>query len=522
MTLSTDMPEEPSIQAVAGWKAGSSYTFEMPQPISRRTVLRATGAMAITAVTRDLFAQASPNSKRPPNLVYVFPDQYRRTAVGAMPDADPVHTPRIDAFAKQGTTFTQACSNYPVCSPHRAMLISGMYPHKNSVTGNVLSPHNYELRDSDVCLTDVLNQAGYDIGYVGKWHLTRPHEPFLPADIAPNSGGIWNEFTPPARRHGIKYWCGYNDFDRHLNPMYWENDAPRDKWIRPHIWEATFDASRAIDFLQNKDGKLRDSTKPFALFVSINPPHTPYNAFPPALKEKFAGKTAEDVLIRGNVPRDSSGKVTHVPSRKSAVNYFAMTGGVDTEFGRILDALDATGQADNTVVVFTSDHGEMMGSHGLMAKNIYYDEAFRVPLIIRHPDVIPAGAMSELPIGTPDITRTLAALLGISTVPPSWQGHDLSAAIKGSKTNWPDGQLYFRNTDGLRGYRTRQFTLAMHGTDPMFPALNPKPLTILFDRQSDPWELANVADQRPDEVHKLTEVMMQELSRIEDRWQPAV
>ena len=96
----------------------------MQDPISRRTVLRATGTLAIAALTKDLFAQASAAATRPPNLVYVFPDQYRRTAVGVMPDADPVHTPRLDAFAKQSTTFTQCCSNYPVCSPHRAMLMT--------------------------------------------------------------------------------------------------------------------------------------------------------------------------------------------------------------------------------------------------------------------------------------------------------------------------------------------------------------------------------------------------------------
>ena len=137
-----------------------------------------------------------------------------------------------------------------------------MYPHRNGVTGNVNTSRNYELRDSDVCFTDVLNQAGTMWGYVGKWHLTLPHEPYLPTEVAPDSGGIWNEFTPRSRRHGIKYWCGYNDFDSHLNPMYWENDAPRDGWIRPHIWEATFDANRAIDFLQNRDGHLRDNAKP--------------------------------------------------------------------------------------------------------------------------------------------------------------------------------------------------------------------------------------------------------------------
>ena len=302
-------------------------------------------------------------SPRPPNLVYVFPDQMRGQALGFLKE-DPVITPNLDRFAGESVVFTQAASNYPVCSPYRGMLMTGKYPHSNKVLSNCNSngaKYGYELQVTDRCWSDVLKKKGYSLGYFGKWHLDSPREPWVQS---PNNSDTfaWNEWCPPERRHGFDLWHAYGTYDNHFNPEYWTNDSTRDKRIKIDQWSPEHEADMAVKYIRNEGSSFRDPTQPFALVVGMNPPHMPYNLVPQKYLDLYGDKTAEDLINRPNVNLNGDTKGARL-ARKQIKNYFAMVTGVDDQFGRILAALKEQGLEKDTIVVFTSDHGNCLGCH---------------------------------------------------------------------------------------------------------------------------------------------------------------
>jgi len=278
-----------------------------------------------------------------PNLVFVFPDQMRGQAMGFL-GQEPVVTPNLDRFAAESLVFTQAVSNYPVCSPYRAMLMTGKYPYANGVISNCNSntaPFDNELRQSDRCWSDVLNDKGYSLGYIGKWHLDAPYKPYV--ESYNNSERFaWNEWCSPQRRHGFDFWYAYGTFDRHLAPEYWSTDMTRDERARVDQWGPEHEADLAVEYLHNKDGKYRRPDRPFALVVAMNPPHMPYQAVPQKYIDVYADKTPEELIARGNVNLKENAKGAKL-ARGQTKNYFAMITGVDEQFGRILQALKEAG-----------------------------------------------------------------------------------------------------------------------------------------------------------------------------------
>ncbi|MCD6194509.1 MAG: sulfatase-like hydrolase/transferase, partial [Candidatus Aminicenantes bacterium] len=134
-----------------------------------------------------------------------------------------VFTPNLDRCARESVVFSQTVSNYPVCSPFRASLMSGKYPPSHGVLGNCNSKsaeYGYELKTNERCWSDILKEKGYSLGYIGKWHLDNPHKPYVKC-YNNTEKFAWNEWCPPERRHGFDFWYAYGTYDRHLNPMYW-------------------------------------------------------------------------------------------------------------------------------------------------------------------------------------------------------------------------------------------------------------------------------------------------------------
>jgi len=486
---------------------------------TRREFLKAGTALAATPFLSSLpfQARAAEPTKRP-NIIYVFADQMRVFARSGFPGSDPVHTPRLDAFAAQSMELTQAASTYPVCSPHRAMLLSGRYPHKNTVLGNVYwkpgPTLTYQLQDDQTCVTDVLAKAGYDVGYIGKWHLTRPHEPLLGAFSDKRDGSIWEEFTPPESRHGISYWYADNCYDMHLRPVYWGPGDTRENFHFVDQWSPEHETDKAISYLQGR----QKEANPFALFVSHNPPHPPYNQVPEKYRKLYGDATPAELLTRKNVRSTLSNKFGRGADQAThgVRDYFACVSGVDTQFGRLLDEVDRLGLSENTLVVFTSDHGEMMGSHGLMQKNVWYDEAFRVPCLMRFPGRLAAGAKDDLLINTPDIPATLLGLAGLTgSIPAEWQGKDFSQVLGDAKASRPEGQLYWRDFDALRGIRTQRYTYVLPGKK---GAQVNGP--ILYDNQEDPFQLTNIASDKPAVLNELTGLILDSKRSIDDPWTP--
>ena len=489
----------------------------MSRTWNRRQFLKTSVSGLFGACIASHSRPACADSGKPPNLVFVFPDQMRGQALGFMGE-DPVITPNLDRFAMESLVLTKVVSNYPVCSPYRAMLMTGKYPHANGVLSNCNSgsaPFGCELRQMDRCWSDVLSDRGYSLGYIGKWHLDAPHKPYVKCEN--NSDRFaWNEWCPPPRRHGFDFWYAYGTYDYHLTPMYWRTDSTRDTPVKVNQWGPEHEADLATEYLRNADGKYRDPDKPFALVVAMNPPHTPYRLVPQKYLDKYEGKTYRDLINRPNVNIEGNtpgGKL----ARTQIKNYFAMVTGVDEQFGRILAAIRKEGLDRDTIVVFTSDHGNCLGCHEHATKNVHYEESMRVPFLIRWPSRI-KPRRDPLLLSAPDIYPTLLDLMGYAAdIPQSVQGISHSALFLTGEGPRPTSQLYMwapmgQPAWGRRGLRTDSYTFVITKS----PGTPVK--MVLHDNREDPYQLKDVAGDRPEVVKQLTAELERRLRRNDDPW----
>ena len=477
---------------------------------------------------------AGSRSQNHPNLVFVFPDQMRGQALGFLGE-DPVVTPNLDRFADESFVCTEAAVNYPVCSPFRAMMLTGMYPHSNGVLGNCNSrsaPVGYELPESTVCWSDILKARGYDLGYIGKWHLDSPYEPYV--GTSNNAGEVaWNEWTPPHKRHGFDYWYAYGTYDNHHKPEYWTSSSPRSERVVVDMWSPEHEADKAIDFIRNDGGTYRDSSKPFALVVSMNPPHMPYQMVPDRYLDYYRDATVDELVTRRNIPSETSvfdpnslphgnvgGSLTDgsVLARRHPKNYFAQITGVDDQFGRILTAISDAGLEEDTIVVFTSDHGNCLGCHNQISKNVHYEESMRVPFLIRWPGNI-SSQQDDLLLSTPDIFPTLLDLMGFADdIPSHIEGSSFRSVLLGEEGSRPSSQLYLWTPlgephMGRRGVRTHSHTMVVcknEGTELHY---------VLHDNISDPFQIRSIATESAELVQDLVAQKLNPwLEKIGDPW----
>ena len=486
--------------------------------------------LIIATLSNFLHSCGTLNRSEPdiPNLIFIFPDQMRAQTLGFL-GKEPVLTPTLDEFAKESMVFTSAASNSPVCSPYRAMLFSGKYPVNNGVVTNTTSlagQYGIQLKTDERCWSDILKENGYSMGYIGKWHLDSPHEPYI--DCYNNKGDIkWNEWCPPERRHGFDYWYAYDTYDRHMKPMYWSTNASRDGFHFVDKWGPEHEADMAINYINNKEGIYRDKDKPFALVVSMNPPHMPYDQLPQRYVDLYDGmEPLIDKLCKQPSVPDTTNKWGSY-YRKNIKNQIAMVTGVDEQFGRILGALEENGLDKNTVVVFTSDHGDCLGKHEMISKSNPYEESMSIPFIIRWPDKIKPG-IDNLLFSVPDIYPTLLDLIGLkSKIPQEVEGISFAPLLRGESMKRPSSQLYFMiggqllNEDqefddmryGERGVRTERYTLVVNKPEQYSKKI------FLWDRINDPYQMENIANKNPELVKKLiAEELEPWLRKTNDPW----
>lgn len=459
-----------------------------------------------------------------PNLLFIFPDQLRNASVG-INHQDPVITPNLDALGNEGMVFSNAISSYPLCSPYRGMLMTGKLPYNNKVLSNSNSlryQYDNSWQKSDISFSDVLVQNGYDAGYVGKLHLTSP-PPIVGKDSV-----IWDAYTPKELRHGFNFWYAYGTFDVHNTPHYWINDAKEDELTYINEWSPKHEADVIIDYLKNPSEETRSKDKPFALFWSVNPPHPPYQYVPKEYLEYYKNKSLEELLVRPNVNLNTEAKdlAFHSGATRKHTNlakehvrdYFAMVTGVDDQIGRVLKTLKEEGLDKNTIVVITSDHGEMMGSHGLMSKNIWYEEAVNVPFIIRWPEKIKAGQKNDVLISPTDIMPTILSMLGSTKgMPSNLDGEDLSSIILKNKGNKPTSVLYYfieagEPASGHRGIRTPQYTYVVTLDDKNVERI------MMYDNKKDPYQKHNMAGEDVALEKTLHNQLLEKLNNKKDPW----
>jgi arylsulfatase A-like enzyme len=489
-------------------------------PPTRRDFIKASLAAAASGALLPGANGCVPESRRGPsaNLLFVFPDQMRAQALGLLGE-DPAITPTLDRFAGEGVAFTQAVSNYPVCSPYRAMMLTGLYPHANGVLANCNTngaEHGYELPTDARCWSDVLHDNGYSLGYIGKWHLDSPHKPYV--DTSNNTEDFaWNEWTPPERRHGFEFWYAYGTYDNHDHPEYWSTHATREERTRIDQWGPEHETDMAIRFIRNEGGGYRDPDKPWALVVSMNPPHMPYQLVPDRYLEMYGDATAEALINRDNVDLDGDTPGAQL-ARRHMKNYLAQVTGVDDQFGRLLAALREVQLDEDTIVVFTSDHGNCLGSHEEVSKNVHYEESMRVPFLIRWPGKI-APRQDDLLLSTPDIFPTLLELMGFEgQIPGEVEGASRAPILLDGTGDRPTSQLYIwvpygEAALGRRGVRTHRYTLSIEKTEDGVSEV------ILHDNVEDPFQLRNIAEEQPDLVEALFEGELRPwLIKTRDPW----
>jgi len=460
----------------------------------------------------------SENKTEKPNLVFVFPDQMRGRAMGFL-EMEPVITPNLDKFSGESLVLHQAVSNYPISSPYRAMLLTGKYPLSNKVISNSNSgsaPYGVELQQSDTCWSDILNNNGYKLGYIGKWHLEAPYKPYIES-YNNNDNFAWNEWCPPERRHGFDFWHSYNTYDRHMNPMYWSTEDSRNEASWYDEWGPEHETDLAIEYINNKDNKYRDPKKPFVLVVSMNPPHMPYDQVPQKYVDLYKDKTYKDLYNRPNLELEGDAPMSKY-ARKNIKNYLAMISGVDDQFGRILKTLKEAGLEKNTIVIFTSDHGNCLGIHNQISKNNHYEESMRIPFMIRWPGKI-EPKHDDLLLSVPDLYPTLMELMGMEDkIPETVEGVSFADIFLGKQGNRPSSQLYlkipFDTMDkGSRGVRTHQYTLMIEKTT------DNKENYVLFDNIADPFQLNNIAEENKNLIQNLiSDELIPWLSKTKDNW----
>jgi arylsulfatase A-like enzyme len=403
-----------------------------------------------------------------PNLLYVFADQMRGMDMHCAGNTQ-LHTPNLDRLAEQGMRLTHAYANTPVCTASRAMLLTGLYPASNRVVVNDL-PLPVELPS----LGHIFHSAGYRTGYIGKWHL----------DGVPR-----NKWTPPGpRRHGFEHWAAYNCSHDYFRADKYFRDLP--VAIRVEGYEPEVQTNLALDFLATTD------ERPFCLLLSWGPPHDPYPLVPEVFKDQYDPAT---IYLRPNVSAvhpDAAALARDWETRETIANYYAAISALDLQLGRILDFLDETGLVENTIVVFTSDHGDMLWSHGRMKKQLPWEESINIPFLIRWPGQIQAGAVSDALFGIIDHLPTLLSLCGVEAS-ARLQGVDLAPTLRGGAQTVPSSlflmdmvrmdESHAQNMDEWRGLRTARYTYARW--------LDGRPW-LLYDNENDPYQLINLVDDR--------------------------
>jgi arylsulfatase A-like enzyme len=421
-----------------------------------------------------------------PNILLVFSDQHRAQSLGCYGNTD-VRSPSFDAFAADSRRYTSCVSTSPVCVPARGTLLTGLHVWDHRAITNDL-PIDPSVRS----IARALRDAGYATGYVGKWHL----------------GGVPRDRAIPAEeRLGFQEWKAAECTHAYADSWYHDEEE-----IRHEIdgFESERHTDLALEFISRHQAARERSGEPWALVLSWGPPHDPYHVVPERFRELYAGT---DLALRRNVPEDvelipaGSGTIDRSEIRRRLADYYAQISYLDEQFGRLLDHLDELGAAADTIVVYTSDHGDMLGSQGKLMKQLPYDESILVPLMMRWPGHIDPGVESE-PIGLIDLAPTLCSLVGapLQAAAPGSRtvhGRDRSSEL-GAAAHREDGSLAPPNaqliynmvpchqaidrgeTRGWYGVRTSRYTYALWDDGAPF---------CFYDNETDPLQLRNLFER---------------------------
>ena len=456
-----------------------------------------TGLLLVVAA----LAAAADASARAPNIVFIMADDHGRQATSCY-GGGLIQTPSIDRLAREGIRFNHAMAGNSICSPSRAMLLTGKYNHLCGV--RKLEEH---FDGSQQTFPKLLQQAGYRTAIVGKWHLFSEPTGFDYYCVAPGNGGRYA--APLLKEKGQRWMDGNTGGTMHKGYM---TDVITDV---------------ALDWLEH-----RDVGKPFCLMIHHKAPHSPHepaprheNLFkeqifpaPPSLLDDYAGRAPEPVagqlewsrLLQQCEPqyqpvkRQFTGDDAHdtrLMYQQYVRNYLRLVVALDENVGRVLDYLDKTGLAKNTVVIYTSDNGYFLGEHGFYNKMWMYEEGFSIPMLVRMPGAR-VGATNDRFVSILDIAPTLLDLAG-ATIPADIQGRSMKPLLRGEPVEWRDAFYYHYH--GIVGAPRAANWIAYHeiigvrtATAKLvyYPTWKNGPFWEYFDLAQDPQEMHNLYRDR--------------------------
>ncbi|WP_366184311.1 sulfatase [Flavobacterium ovatum] len=439
---------------------------------------------------KDTLTEKKVASQKLPNLIIIHTDEHNFRTLSCYQKllsedqafvwgkGNNSKTPNIDKLADGGAICTSYYASSPVCTPSRASLVTGLYPQATGAPKNGL-----HLKKGIPTFASILKDNGYSTSYVGKWHLA--------------GNGTY--------AFGIEYNGGFEDnrymmdgghapyFHLEGDKVSAVNQNQINKFPKEEIIHLTdFFTDKALEILE------RDKKKPFALMVSIPDPHTPDYAKPPyhTMYENLnikAPKTmaAEYTAIKPSWAKDgedkedtneANGKKSFAKDKEALKQYFGMVSHIDDSVGRILKFLEDNNLTENTIVVFTSDHGDMFFEHNRVNKGVPYEASARIPFVIRYPDKIPAGKVINTAYTNVDFAPTILSIMGIKTK-AKFHGLDSSDDfLNAKKVIDSDRITYYAKSGGW-------WVTAVNDRYKLVIDKNEHP--YLFDLTKDPDELTN-------------------------------
>jgi arylsulfatase A-like enzyme len=498
---------------------------------------------------------------RRPNVLLLMTDQQRADALSC--DGNPaIRTPHLDQLAREGVRCASAYVQNPICMPSRATLFTGRYPRSHRVRTNGVS-----LPREELTLADVLNASGYRTAAFGKLH-------FMPSGDAARSGRYEANATwaDPALAAGLDDWSGpyygfqtvklaighngpgghYGQWLRREHPealrLFSKECALQRPSGAPQSWKSalpealhasTWVADETIDFLRRTSasaaGNQRRAPPPFFVVCSFPDPHHPFcppapwcNRYDPAAMPLPVQRTGELAQApphfaehargawsrRGPVRPAYPNGVAEAHLREIIAHYYSMVSLLDHNVGRVLDALDALGLAEQTLVVFTSDHGELLGDHGLLFKGPFlYEGLVRVPLLWRLPGRIARGQVLHHLVGHVDVVPTVLDLLEVET-PLGIQGQSLASLLAGHESARAAGLRPWVLTEYHTGYEPDLALKQLHTGRYKLTYYGRERFGELYDLEDDPHEFVNrfrdpaYATRRRELERQLVDVLM--------------
>ncbi len=417
-------------------------------------------------------AMAAAGAPPRPNFVFILVDDLRYNALGCTGHPF-VKTPHVDRLAREGMNFVNTFVTTPLCSPARGSFLTGQYVRTHGILDNT---NRSEASHKLVTFPKLLRDAGYETAYVGKWHMG-------------------NDPTP---RPGFDKWVSFPGQGQYIDPRM--NIDGQDTKAQGYMTDLL--NNHAVEFIR------KPHAKPFCLYLAHKAVHGPFTPAErhkdlyagmkierkPSVKDTLEDKPAvkKGIAAEAQVVRKKGATpVLGGPGDEIILNQLRCLASIDEGVGLIYEALKATGQLDNTLIVFTSDNGYLWGEHGLGDKRAFYEESIRIPMVARYPRLIRAGSTAKEMALNIDIAPTFLDLAGVK-IPASIQGRSLRPVMAGQAKTWRKSFLaeYYEEKQFPRiptwdGVRTERYKLTCYA--------NLEGADELYDLDKDPYEMKNLA-----------------------------